>query len=97
MNLLDHNIRVSPKVAARIVDGQAVVVEPRSGMVNVLNEVGARMWELADGSRTASEIIDLLVEEFDAEPGQIRVDTLAFMADLLGKGLLESGLPVDRQ
>lgn len=92
----NHIVRASPKVAARIVDGQAVIVEPRSGMVNVLNDVGARMWELADGSRTASAIIDLLIAEFDADPGLIRGDALAFMADLLDKGLLESEAPADR-
>ena len=96
MNLLDNIVRASPKVAARIVDGQAVIVEPRSGMVNVLNEVGARMWELADGSRTAAAIIDRLIEEFDAEPALVRGDTLAFMADLLDKGLLESDPPAER-
>ncbi|TPW16795.1 MAG: hypothetical protein FD126_3799, partial [Elusimicrobia bacterium] len=44
-------------VTGRIADGSELFV---------LNEVGARIWELAGKGRPASEIVSLLLEEFDA-------------------------------
>ena len=53
-----------PDVAARIVAGEAVVLSPNQHMVRMLNEVGTRIWELADGTRTPADIAVQLTEEY---------------------------------
>ena len=71
-----------PQVAARIIDGEAVIVLPQSGQVNVLNEVGSRIWELIDGTRSVSEITEIIVTEYDVTAEQAELDVNEFIQEL---------------
>jgi len=75
-------------VRSRYLEHEAVVVLPDKGEVKVLNEVGARIWALADGSRTVRDIIAALCAEFEAPPVVVEADTLKFLAELQQKGLI---------
>ncbi len=75
-------------VRSRRLEHEAVVVLPDKGEVKVLNEVGAQIWTLADGSRTVSDIIAALCDEFEAPPSVVEADTLKFLAELQQKGLI---------
>jgi hypothetical protein len=69
-------------------EDEAVVVLADQGRVKVLNEVGARIWALADGSRTVHEIISTLRAEYEADPQEIEKDALAFLETLADQGAL---------
>lgn len=72
----------------RQLEHEAVIVLPEKGEVKVLNDVGAHIWALADGSRSVREIIAALCAEYDVPPGTAEVDTLKFLAELQQKGLI---------
>ena len=78
-----------PEVAWRVIEGEAVVVDPRAGITYPLNTVATRCWEMADGSRPVATIISAVIEEFDAPEEQIKQDVEGFIQDLQSKGLLE--------
>ncbi len=78
-----------PEIAWRVIDGEAIVVNPRSGLVYPFNPVATRCWELADGSRSEEAIIDTIVEEFDAPAEQVRQDMRGFFQMLHEKGLIQ--------
>lgn len=82
-------IRRAPAALARAFEHETAVILPTASAVRVLNEVGARVWALADG-RTFSEIIDVLVNEYDVERIQLRMDVEAFLMELHERGLLEA-------
>ena len=87
----------SAQAVGRQLDGEAVVVLPEQGRVKVLNEVGARVWILADGSRTVADIIEMLAGEYAADPATIERDVLAFLTQLIAaEGVTLSSEPVDR-
>ena len=75
-------------VVYRIVDGEAVIVEPRNGLINVINEVGSRMWELIDGQRSISAIAETISDEYDVSPDNALKDALPFFDDLESKKLI---------
>lgn len=75
-------------VQGRRLEHEAVVVLPDKGEVKVLNEVGAHIWALADGSRSVRDIIAAVCAEFDVSPATVEADTLQFLAELQQKGLL---------
>ncbi len=75
-------------VRGRRLDQEAVVVLPDRGEVKVLNEVGAQIWALADGSRTVQEIAAAICQEYDVPPAVAEADTLSFLATLQQKGLI---------
>ncbi len=76
-----------PDVMGKIVDGEAVIILTNQGQVKVLNEVGARIWELANGNRKISDIVKIVSDEFDANIDKIEEDTLDFIDQLVSKGM----------
>ncbi len=88
MDILQKYPKRSRNSASRVVDGEAVVVQPLQSEINVLNEVGTRIWELADGSRSLDLIIHDIQEEFDAAPEVIRKDVCYFVEELNRKKMI---------
>jgi len=72
-----------PQVAARIVDGTAVIILSDAGRVNMLNGVGTRVWELADGKRNAQEIANTIVAEYQVTDETARADVASFLQILI--------------
>jgi hypothetical protein len=81
-------IRRTASALWRPFDQETAVILPTASAVRVLNEVGTRIWELADG-RTFGEIINILMNEYDAERIQLQLDAEAFLSELHKRGLLE--------
>ena len=82
-----------PQIISQMIDGEAVLVMPAQGKVKVVNEVGARIWELSDGKRCVREIASELVKEFRVELKQANGDTLAFLEALAQRGLVRLAQP----
>jgi hypothetical protein len=68
-----------------------VLLTPDSGEYFTLNEVGGRIWELADGTRSIEEIAAALVAEYEAPLEEVRADTLDVLAELAREGLVADG------
>jgi hypothetical protein len=88
MKLAEKYPVLHPQVAARIIDGEAVIVLPESGQVNVLNEVGSRIWELIDGTRSVGEITEIIVAEYDVTAEQAERDISDFIQELVDNKML---------
>jgi hypothetical protein len=66
-----------------------VIVLPDKGEVKVLNEVGARIWALADGSRSVRDIAAAVAGSYDVSPAEAEADTVVFLRELREKALIE--------
>ena len=80
----------APGVMSRLVDGEMVLVHPAQGKIRVLNRVGTRLWELADGRRSVDEMANAIAAEYGVDLARARSDALAFCADLVERGVLTS-------
>jgi PqqD family protein of HPr-rel-A system len=70
-------------------DEEAIVVDPRTREVHLLNETGARIWELLEEDATVDELVEALADEYEgAAPEALRSEVQGFLADLGGKGLV---------
>jgi hypothetical protein len=78
----------APTSAWRLIAGEAVILSLDTKVLRGLNDVGSRVWDLIDGQRTVSDIIDVIVEEFDVPRAQAAEDVEAFARQLLDKGLV---------
>ncbi len=91
-------IERSPDAASRKIAGKTFLVSPEAGRLLLLNEVGGRVWELLDGSRTPTEIACILTEEYespDDEPSGLGADAVKedverFLESLRERGLLRA-------
>ena len=50
--------------------------------VDVINDVGTKIWDQIDGKRTLGQILDSVLEEYDTTQDQARRDILEFVAEL---------------
>lgn len=78
----------NPRVAARVVDGRALIVVVDTKRLHTLNEVGTRVWELCDG-RDLPAIAAVVAGEFEVEPATALRDVERFVAELEALGALE--------
>lgn len=72
-----------PQAAFRVVDGEGVMVLARDGQIQVLNEVGARVYELVDGQRTIGSIAEIIVAEFNVGKAEAMSDVSEFVKQLV--------------
>jgi Coenzyme PQQ synthesis protein D (PqqD) len=78
------------KASWQEIDGETVLLVAADEKLLGLNQVGGRIWQLADGTRSVEEIASSLDAEFDAPPDDLRRDTLGFVDRLVAMGLLEA-------
>lgn len=70
--------------------GEVAILDLEAGMYYGLEEVGARVWALAQEPRTVQEIQDRIVDEYEVDPASGRRDVLALLQQLADKGLVEA-------
>jgi Coenzyme PQQ synthesis protein D (PqqD) len=77
----------------RKLEGQTVIVDPRTRQVHVLNGTGALIWDLLGRRRSLAELVQELERdgEFEADREAIRQDVASFLEKLQSKQLLEPG------
>jgi hypothetical protein len=83
----------APDVIGQVVEHEVVLVLPERGEVKVLNESGARIWELIDGHRSVYEIAALIAQEYVTELAQVERDTLAFVQELSSRQMVSVAEP----
>jgi pyrroloquinoline quinone biosynthesis protein D len=94
MALLDEWPQVNPEVGVQRVRGRLLAAGPDDVLHSFENEqgetseVGERIVELADGSRTVRQIVDVLCGEFDVSPEICTADAERFVRVLLERKLL---------
>jgi hypothetical protein len=59
--------------------------------IQVLNQVGSRIFELADGSRSVSEIAQVIAAEYRIDEAEAAQDTLAFLRQLVAQNVMVFG------
>jgi hypothetical protein len=78
----------NPEVVGRIIDDEAVLVQPGKGEAKVLNEVGGRIWSLIDGQRNIKDIAATINCEFNVSQSEAESDTLTFIQQLWDKEII---------
>jgi hypothetical protein len=78
----------------REVAGEMIVVPITAGVgdldsIYTLNEVGATVWNLIDGTTTVNAIVSAVAREFDVNTQQAKADVLEFMTSLAEAGLIQ--------
>lgn len=84
----ESTVVVSQDLAVADLGSEAVLLDPTSGTYFGLNEVAARILDLAQEETTVAAIVDRLLEEFEVERDRLEADVVAFVRDLEGRGLI---------
>ena len=82
-----------PSIVYREIAGEAILVPIRRNVADMesvytLDSVGADIWELIDGDRTLSDILDLLMDEYDVDAAVLSKDLDEFLGQLEAIGAI---------
>jgi hypothetical protein len=86
---LDSIVTASRDQLSTSVADEAVILGMTDGVYYGLDPVGARIWRLLERPIRLSNVVDVLVTEYDVERERCAADLLVLATDLLTRGLLE--------
>ena len=84
----------SQDIVAREIEGDIIIVPLAAGIGDMeddlftLNETGKAIWQRLDGKITLQELIEDLIEEFEATAGEIEKDVIGLLLELLKRKIL---------
>ncbi len=86
---LQLRVRIPEQVLTRQVGGEVVMLDLDRECYYGMNEVGARLMQLAEQGATLAQITDRLLVEFDVDRERIEADVRRLAGELMANGLLE--------
>jgi hypothetical protein len=79
----------SKEIAARVLDGEMIIMSARDSTLFSLNELGTIIWQGADGATSLEEIVaQKICPEYDVEPAEALEDAESFVRELAEHGIM---------
>lgn len=78
-------------VVAKVMDGEAVIINLSNGTYYSADGVGGFVWGLIDGGVRLDEVAAEVQARYDVDATRARADVLKFVADLLAEDLVTVG------
>jgi len=75
-------------IVFRIIEGEAVVINPRNKMIYVLNHTGAFAWQKVDGKNNVKEIAQMIGEEYRIDGTEAEKDLRELFEGLSNRSLI---------
>jgi hypothetical protein len=80
----------NPRVAARSLDGEMMIMSGRDSTLFTLNKTATILWQAADGATPLEQIVQQKIcTEFEIEPGEALRDAETLARDLASHGILQ--------
>jgi signal peptidase I len=87
--LMRAMLKTKPGVVFRREGDEALLFDPQSGEVKLLNETGATAWEMLAAGAQTTEIVDRLMHDFDQkERAVVARDVERFIGSMRGAGIV---------
>ena len=87
---MESRITQSKRIAARVVDGKAVVVVIDTRALHTLNEVGTFVWEqLDERERAVTDLVDAIEAAFEVDRDKASKDVMGFLNTMADLGAIE--------
>lgn len=84
----DQRPACSPDVLARMLDGEAVLLDLASGTYFGLNAVASRVWELLSAGKNVGEVRAAMLREFEVAPEELERDLEDLLVRLGERGII---------
>ncbi len=85
--MLEKMLNRNKDVAWRVIENEAILISAEDSMLHSLDEVGTRIWELADGSNTVGAIVEKIFEEYEVDRETAETDVVEFVTNLASEKL----------
>jgi hypothetical protein len=78
----------NPALAWREIDEETVIISPNDSVMHELNDTGSFLWKNIDGKKSAAELAELLVENYEVTLDVALSDTQALLQELSSRKLV---------
>jgi hypothetical protein len=85
-----RRLRIPDDVIHRDLDGEAVILNLKTGTYFGLDPIGTRMWTLIGELGDTDKVLEALLAEYEVEEGQLRGDLDELIGQLVRHELLET-------
>jgi hypothetical protein len=89
--MLDSNTRVRPNtddVAAKVIDGEAIIMNLSNGLYFSMDRVGSAVWEMVEAGLSVDEMTSRLDAHYDVDLDAVREDVSRLVSELLAEELV---------
>lgn len=88
MASLDKRFARDERISWRVIENEAVLVDPDEGELLRFNPIGTEIWQDLDGTRTVDDIIDHIHQIFEVNRKRAQRDVLRFLNKLVRRELV---------
>ena len=91
--MVDSNLRLCPnreEVAAKVLDGEAILINLSNGMYFSLDLAGGLVWQLIEAECTIGEIAETVCLHYDVDAGRAGADVRRLADDLIAASLVRT-------
>jgi hypothetical protein len=88
LTLHDHLHPNKEEVAAKVIDGEAILINLSNGIYYSLDNVGGLIWELIEGGSSLEAIVGAVRARYDISRAQAQADVERLAAELLQENLV---------
>jgi hypothetical protein len=85
----DQVFRVPEEVLFQEVSGETVLLDLESESYFGLDEIGTRIWVLLNEGKSVSQMVDVLLEEYEVERATLEGDVDELLGELAEAGLIK--------
>jgi len=78
----------NPDLAWREIDDETVIISPHDSVMHELNDTGSFLWKNIDGKKSAAELAELLVENYQVAPDVALSDAQALLEEMSSRKLV---------
>ena len=86
---LNSIVVIAPEQLSCDLDGDAALLNLKSGFYYGLTGVGGRIWELMRERRSVRQVLNQLLAEYDVDAASCERDLIALIGQLAAEGLVE--------
>jgi hypothetical protein len=85
----------NPAMAWREIDEETVIISPNDSVMHELNDTGSFLWKNIDGHRSAAELAEMLVANYEVTPDIALADTQSLLQELSSLKLVVAAQSAD--
>lgn len=86
---LNSIVSVADEQISSDLAGEAIILDLKSGVYYSLDRIGARIWELMQVPRKVSEIVEIMIAEYEVSSIQCIADTTALLMEMAANNLIK--------
>jgi len=88
LSLRQHVKPNSEEVAAKVMDGEAILINLSNGIYYSMDKVGAVLWELVEKNFSPEEMVGFIINRYDVESERAQTDVERLLKELVDEKLI---------